>query len=204
MPTFVPTKIGTLALLSRAERIGNWQPGVAYTPTKIIVMQKASNNNSRKKAGSKTSGEPRPVSEILCEIFAGESTLARNYRERLFKDLFPDTFTCVDLKVITRQPSHMGGGEMVTGTLVCNGEDSFTFIEAPEKKKTAPTRRNPIVFEGGTVNVHRLPDGSYRLEFVRPRFYPSFTFRDFCIAASIELLTVASLLGGSEPQEEKA
>ena len=46
--------------------------------------------------------------------------------------------------------------------------------------------------------MHLLADGQMRPEFARPRFYPDYTFRDFCLAASQELQTIACLF------EEKA
>ena len=154
-------------------------------------------------AGPKKQQNPRLVGEILHDYLENSNEpLAAAYRDRLFKDLFPDTHLSVDLKVLTRQPGHMDIGDMILGTLVRSSEDQFTLIENDaEKKLVKPVRRNPIVFEGGTVNVHRLADGSYRLEFARPRFFKEYTFRDFCLAASQELLVVARLLGEKEPEE---
>ena len=74
----------------------------------------------------------------------------------------------------------------------------------PEKakvKKVKTVQRNPVIFAGGCVNVHLLADGTKRLEFNRPRFYSDFTFRDFCVAAAQELLTIARLLGEEDSQE---
>lgn len=165
-------------------------------------MYKNSKNNPKGTAGSGHSNEPRRLSELLAEYFASDEPLARAYRDRLFKDLFPDTHPGIDLKVLSCKPGHMTVGDMIAGTLVRSGEDLFTFVEhRAGEKRVKKVYRNPIVFEGGTVNVHRLADGTLRLEFVRPRFYPDFTFRDFCLAAAQELLTVARLLGEEDSKE---
>ena len=77
---------------------------------------------------------------------------------------------------------------------------SLRYEKAHEKKVTT-VRRNPVVYSGGCINVHRLADGTLRLEFNRPRFYPDFSFRDFCLAAAQELLTIARLLGEEDSEE---
>jgi len=159
-------------------------------------------NKKRTRVGSEVQYGPRLVGEILHDYLENSNEpLAAAYRDRLFKDLFPDTHPCIDLKVLTRQPEHMEIGDMILGTLVRSSEDQFTLIEnVTEKKLVKPVRRNPIVFEGGTVNVHRLADGTYRLEFARPRFFKDYTFRDFCLAAAQELLVVARLLGEEDSE----
>ena len=161
-----------------------------------------SSNKKRTRVGSEVQYGPRLVGEILHDYLENSNEpLAAAYRDRLFKDLFPDTHLSVDLKVLTRQPAHMEIGDMILGTLVRSSEDQFTLIgNDTGKKQLKPVRRNPIVFEGGTVNVHRLADGSYRLEFARPRFFKEYTFRDFCLAAAQELLVVARLLGEEDSE----
>lgn len=158
--------------------------------------------NKKQTAGQKKHYGPRLVGEILHDYLENSNEpLARAYRDGLFRELYPDSHPCIDLKVLTRQPAHMEIGDMILGTLVRSSEDQFTLIEnGAEKKLVKPVRRNPIVFEGGTVNVHRLADGTYRLEFARPRFFKEFTFRDFCLAAAQELLVVARLLGEEDSE----
>ena len=140
-------------------------------------------------AGQKKQYGPRLVGEILHDYLENSNEpLAAAYRDGLFRELYPDSHPCIDLKVLTRQPAHKEIGDMILGTLVRSSEDQFT------------VRRNQIVFEGGTVNVHRLADGTYRLEFARPRFFKDYTFRDFCLAAAQELLVVARLLGEEDSE----
>ena len=146
------------------------------------------------RVGSEEQYGPRPVGEILHDyLMNGNSPLARAYRSRqLFKDLHPNTELGVDLKLLTCRPGRMAVGTCLEGTVVHDNDDHYTVIEnAPEKKKVATVRRNPVVYSGGCINVHRLADG----------FYPDFSFRDFCLAAAQELLSVARLLGEEASEE---
>ena len=154
-----------------------------------------------KKAGSKGMNEPRRLSEVLNEYFAGNSHLARAYRDRLFKDIFPHTEPCCELKLLTRQPGRLNEGMMLDGIIARAGEERYVFVEKTHEKKVTTVRRNPVIYSGACINVHRLADGTLRLEFNRPRFYPDFSFRDFCLAAAQELLTIAQLLGEKDSEE---
>ena len=109
---------------------------------------------------------------------------------------------CVDLQTLLLLDPLPVVGKPYLGTLRCKTPsegclyaNEFVFVESSEKKKAASVRRNPVIFEGDCFNVHRLVDGSPRLEVCHPRFYPDFTFRDFCIAGAQELLTIARLIG---------
>jgi len=157
------------------------------------------------------SHEPKAVGVILDEMLRSDSRFATAYRRykeaveveaeaevetaQLFRDLFPDTHLCVDLKLLTHQQERIHVGAYLNGTITRNGEDTFLFIEKDSVKKVKNVQRNPVIFAGGCVNVHLLADGTKRLEFNRPRFYAAFTFRDFCVAAAQELLTIARLFG---------
>ena len=154
-----------------------------------------------KKAGSKGMNEPRRLSEVLNEYFAGNSPLARVYRDRLFEDIFPHTEPCCELKLLTRQPGRLNEGTMLDGIIARDGDERYVFVEKAHEKKVTTVRRNPVIYSGGCINVHRLADGTLRLEFNRPRFYPDFSFRDFCLAAAQELLTIARLLGEEDSEE---
>lgn len=153
-------------------------------------------------AGSrKQASEPRRLSEVLNEYFVGNSSLARAYRDRLFEDIFPHTEPCCELKLLTRQPGRLNEGTMLDGIIARDGDERYVFVEKAHEKKVTTVRRNPVIYSGGCINVHRLADGTKRLEFNRPRFYSDFTFRDFCVAAAQELLTIARLLGEEDSQE---
>lgn len=161
------------------------------------------------------SHEPKTVGEILDEMLRSDSRFAAAYRRykeaaddeaevetgRLFRDLFPDTHLCVDLKLITRQQGRIPVGAYFDGIITRTGEDQFIFTEKVTVKKAKKVQRNPIIFAGGCVNVHLLANGTKRLDFNRPHFYSDFTFRDFCVAAAQELLTISRLLGDEDSEK---
>ena len=112
------------------------------------------------------------------------------------KKLFPTTELATDLKLYTREPGRMEMGVMVDGAIIRDGEDHFTFFQnVTEKKRTMVAKRNPIVYEGDCINIHRTDDGQFYPTFNRPRFTREFTFRDFCRFAAVELLLIAGIDG---------
>ena len=146
-------------------------------------------------SGSKKMNEPKVIGEVLSEYFRSSQPLAAAYRERLFKDFFPDTHLDVDLKLITREPGRMPVGAYIDGAITHDDEDHFTFIENdPEKKKVVVTMRNPHVYLGKRINVNRKDDGTLYPTFNRPGYTKSFTFQDFCREAAEELLIVTGLV----------
>lgn len=112
----------------------------------------------------------------------------------IFEALFPNTEMCVDLKLLTHKPGRLCQGETISGAVTRDGEEHFTFVEDAMEKKTATEKRNPIVYSGLRVNVHRKDDGTLYPTFNRPVYTEKFTFRDFCCEAAEELLAVASLV----------
>ena len=152
--------------------------------------------------------EPKAVGAILGEMLRSDSRFANAYRRfkkalaeeaeednRLFKDFFPNTELGVDLKIITRKPGRMHVGEYINCLLKRDSEDHFEAVEAASEKKQAAEQRNPIVFSGKSINVHRKADGTIYPTFNRPGYTADFTFADFCREAAGELFVVAGLLG---------
>lgn len=163
-------------------------------------------HNKRTRVGSEKQYGPRLVGEILHDYLENSNEpFARAYREhkaeaeaeddddQLFVDIFPNTELGVDIKVMTRQPGRMPVGEYLPGMLTRDGEDHFLFVESAAKERVAP-RRNPRIYRGRFVNVVRRADGSLVLTFNRPVLTEEFSFRDFCLAAVQELLTIIGLL----------
>lgn len=163
------------------------------------------NSESRETAGSKNTNEPCRVGQVIIDevLFSSEHALGVSYRHRkLFEDIFPHTELDTNLKLLMLTPGRPPVGAVLDGTLVHATENSYLFSEKEvTEKKDKKVQRNPVIFAGGCVNVHLLADGTKRLEFNRPRFYSDFTFRDFCLAAAQELLTVARLLGEEDSRE---
>lgn len=152
-------------------------------------------------AGSNKSNEPRHIKEIIDELLQSDL---------LFKDVYPNTELDIDLKLYTHEPGRLELGEAIEGAIVHDGEYHFTFIEiAPEpdladvresdepiasEKKSAHVKRNPIVIPGNCVNLHQKDDGSFYLTFRRPVLSPSYTWKDFCIEAVNEILSLIRLV----------
>lgn len=171
----------------------------------------ATRNSKKRPSGSH---EPKAIEAILDEMLRSDSRFATAYRRykeavddeaevetgQLFKDLFPDTHLCVDVKVLSVKPGRIPIGKFFEGYFTRNDEDKFLIIEKASDKKVKTVQRNPVIFAGRCVNVHLLSDGSKRLEFNRPRFFPGYSFSDFCVAAARELLTIARLLGEEDSQ----
>ena len=114
---------------------------------------------------------------------------------------------CIDLQTLLQLDPLPLVGKPYFGILRCKTPSAgslfgneYVFEEAAGKKKVQSVRRNPVIFEGGCFNVHRLADGSPRLEVCHPRFYPDFTFRDFCLAGAQELLTIARFIGETDSE----
>jgi hypothetical protein len=172
----------------------------------------ATRNFKKRPSGSR---ESKAVGAILDEMLRSDSRFAvayRRYQEavddeaevetsQLFKDLFPDTHLCVDVKVLSVKPGRIPIGKFFEGYFTRNDEDKFLIIEKASDKKVKTVQRNPVIFAGRCVNVHLLSDGSKRLEFNRPRFNSDFSFRKFCVAAARELLTIARLLGEEDSDD---
>ena len=163
---------------------------------KILFARSNMKNNKSTRVGSEAQYDPRTVGEILHNYLENSNEpLAVAYRERLFKDFFPDTHLDVDLKLITRDPGRMPVGAMLDGAITHDYEDHFTFIQNdPEKRKVVVTQRNPHVYLGKRINVNRKDDGTLYPTFNRPSYTKDFTFRDFCREAAEELLAVAGLV----------
>ena len=140
--------------------------------------------NTKKNREASAQHEPRLAAEILLNdiLFSNEHPLGIGYRQRkLFEDIFPHTEDTT-LKLFMQTPGRPPVGAMLDGILFHDSEDHFCFAEKAKEKKVKTVQRNPVIFAGGCVNVH-------------------LTFRDFCVAAAQELLTIARLLGEEDSQE---
>ena len=151
---------------------------------------------NRIRVGSEKKYGPRPVGEILNNYLNKiNSPLATAYRERLLKDLHPNTEPCVDLKLYTREPGRMPVGTYINCVMVHDSEERYTCIEdSLEEKKVTSVLRSPHLYKGSCVNVVRRADGNLYPMFTRPQYSKDFTFKDFCREAAEELLATAGLV----------
>ena len=159
--------------------------------------------NKRTRAGSEKQYGPRLVGVILqdhwensnepfARAFRKHTAEAEREADQLFVDIFPNTELCVDLKLMTRKPGRMSVGDSLPGFITRDGEYLFRFVE--NAKKRVVVRRNPRIYSGRFINVIRHADGSLVLTFNRQVLTADFSFRDFCLAAVQELLTIIGLL----------
>ena len=175
---------------------------------------------TRNRAGSEAQYGPRLAGALLHNYLENsDDDLAIAYREHaadaasaayddaeeeeeedscLFGDFFPDTHLDVDLKVISRTPGRMQVGANINCMLTRDSEFHFTAMETASEMKQAAERRNPVVFQGTCINVHRKADGTIYPTFNRPLFTDFYTFRDFCSEAAEELRLVSGLGGESD------
>lgn len=163
------------------------------------------NKNKSSRVGSEVQYGPRLAGAVLHDYlensddalavaFRNQSTTdEENEDDRLFRDFFPDTHLCVDLKVITRKHGRMRVGAYINCMLKRDGEYHFTAVETASEKKQTAEQRNPIVYLGTCINLHRKADGTIYPTFNRPGYTADFTFADFCREAAEELLVVAGL-----------
>lgn len=162
-------------------------------------------NKKRTRAGSEKQYGPRLVGVILQEHWENSNEpFARAYRkhkaeaeaerndDQLFVEIFPNTELCIDLKLMTRKPGRMSVGDSLPGFITRDGDDCFRFVENAKKRVAA--RRNPRIYSGRYINVIRHADGSLVLTFNRQVLTEDFSFRDYCLAAVQELLTIIGLL----------
>lgn len=146
-----------------------------------------------------------------------------------FIKLFSNTEPCITLKFVTLTPGSLHVGDYLCGTILRDDEEHYTFIQdidgqpatasacaysprssatayAPAASAATPLRvmpirplRNPIIYRGKYINIHRAKDGSLYPIFCRPVLSDRFTFADFCREAASELLAVVSLLEKMTP-----
>ena len=113
---------------------------------------------------------------------------------KLHATFYPNTESCIDLKLLTRKPGRIGIGNCLSGALSHDREDHYLFIEngSGNDRKTG-NQRNPHIYMGRYINVNRKSDGTIYPTFNRPHFTPDFTFKHFCLAAAEELLMITEL-----------
>ena len=106
---------------------------------------------------------------------------------------FANTELCVDLKLLTCQPGRLQTGKHLLGTIMRDSYDHFTFVEKASLPNVPP-KRNPIVYSGMYVNVHKNDEGMLYPTFNRPVYSKNFSFTKFCHKAARELRYVAPLI----------
>ena len=101
-----------------------------------------------------------------------------------------NTELCVDLKTILTSDRRAKMRKDYMGVLTRDGREHFAFIENALERKC---RRNPNIYKGYTINVHRRDDGTLYPTFRQPQYTRFYTFKDFCREAAEELRMIAGL-----------
>lgn len=180
-------------------------------------MKKVLNPNFQ--AGStRFSNGPRPVCDIITELFASNSLFVKAFRHctashedaaaegqaddarsrttvSVVKGWFRNTELCVDVKTFLRHDRIAKIGKNYTGVLCHDKDDHYAFVETGLTAANANIR-NPHIFEGKYINVtRRMRDGHVRFNFKEVDFGGGFNPLSFAIAVMREILKALRCLG---------
>lgn len=180
-------------------------------------MKKVLNPNFQ--AGStRFSNGPRPVCDIITELFASNSLFVKAFRQStashedaaaegqaadarsrttvsVVKGWFRNTELCVDVKTFLRHDRIAKIGKNYTGVLCHDKDDHYAFVETGLTAANANIR-NPHIFEGKYINVtRRMRDGHIRFNFKDVDFGGRFNPLSFAIAVMKEILKAFKCLG---------
>lgn len=180
-------------------------------------MKKVLNPNFQ--AGStRFSNGPRPVCDIITELFASNSLFVKAFRHctashedaaaegqaddarsrttvSVVKGWFRNTELCVDVKTFLRHDRIAKIGKNYTGVLCHDKDDHYAFVETGLTAANANIR-NPHIFEGKYINVtRRMRDGHIRFNFKDVDFGGRFNPLSFAIAVMKEILKAFKCLG---------
>ena len=180
-------------------------------------MKKVFNPNFQ--AGStRFSNGPRPVCDIITELFASNSLFVKAFRQSadshedvaaegqaddarsrttvsVVKGWFRNTELCVDVKTFLRHDRIAKIGKNYTGVLCHDKDDHYAFVETGLTAANANIR-NPHIFEGKYINVtRRMRDGHIRFNFKEVDFGGRFNPLSFAIAVMKEILKAFKCLG---------
>lgn len=180
-------------------------------------MKKVLNPNFQ--AGStRFSNGPRPVCDIITELFASNSLFVKAFRHctashedaaaegqaddarsrttvSVVKGWYRNTDLCVDVKTFLRHDRIAKIGKNYTGVLCHDKDDHYAFVETGLTAANANIR-NPHIFEGKYINVtRRMRDGHIRFNFKDVDFGGRFNPSSFAIAVMKEILKAFKCLG---------
>ena len=141
------------------------------------------------RAGSEAQYGPRLAGAVLHDYLENSNDpLAVAFRDRLYKDFFPDTHLGVDLKLITREPGRMHVGAYLDGMITRDDDYHFTFVQNDlGLKKLGVTRRHPHVYVGKYITITRWDDGSLHPNFKAVTFGKDFNLMSYAYGVAYEL-----------------
>ena len=169
-------------------------------------------------AGSTTCNGPRPVCDIITELFASNSLFVKAFRQStashedaaaggqaddarsrttvsVVKGWFRNTELCVDVKTFLRHDRIAKIGKNYTGVLCHDKDDHYAFVETGLTAANANIR-NPHIFEGKYISVtRRMRDGHIRFNFKEVDFGGRFNPLSFAVEVMREILKALRCLG---------
>ena len=155
-----------------------------------ITARSNMKNIKSTRVGNEAQYDPRTAGEILHDYLENSSEpLAVAYRNRFH----PNTELGVDLKLFTRKPGRIPVGGSINCILTRDDDYHYIAVENAIKRRMAE-QRNPHVYVGRRINVHRKDNGTLYPTFNRPSYTKDFSFQNFCREAAEELLVVACLV----------
>ena len=103
-----------------------------------------------------------------------------------------NTDLCVDVKTFLFHDRVAQLGKGYKGILTRDDDEHFTFVE--DLATANQTMRNPIVYRGSCINLHRNALGELYPTFTRPQFSAIYSLSGFLREAAEELEYVARLV----------
>ena len=180
-------------------------------------MKKVLNPNFQ--AGStRFSNGPRPVCDIITELFASNSLFVKAFRHctashedaaaegqaddarsrttvSVVKGWYRNTDLCMDVKTFLRHDRIAKIGKNYTGVLCHDKDDHYAFVETGLTAANANIR-NPHIFEGKYISVtRRMRDGHVRFNFKEVDFGVGFNPLSFAVGVMKEILKAFKCLG---------
>lgn len=141
-------------------------------------------------SASLSASDPKTIGEIIDQMLQSNSPFSRAYLEHLAY-AYPNTEPGIDLKLFTQEPGRMKIGEVKSGMITRDGDDHYSFVENPRRRKMVKTvKREPPIFCGSCINVRLWDDESLHVSLKRPHFNTIQSFCKFCLDAADELYMV--------------
>lgn len=121
----------------------------------------------------------------------GRHSAAKELQALVNENKVSQVYDCTRIKVFTHD-HHMREGETILGSLTMTEEfENFEFHQRLEQRWT----RNPLIWHGEYINVHRDKQGNYQACFRRMTIGKRFSPVRVANAISTELLTAKKVLG---------
>ena len=121
----------------------------------------------------------------------GRHSAAKELQALVNENKVSQVYEMTQLKVWSPE-RHMREGETLTGELTMNRDyEEFEFIAQAKERYT----RNPLIWHGEYINVHRDKQGHYQINFRKMELGNGFNAVRIANAIGTELLTAQKMLG---------